>query len=224
MSFSRLHYDKCEQKKANIQSNGPGNYSVNTPIICNNCVQENPTIQMQKTGVSMNSGVQWRFYDGPVDVESDLRNINRPLTRCPDIKYNPKCSNVGCNNQGHPCGQGVVAGCIPENKRNGDQNLVNFPSCYLQTDETRLNNPPSNLRGTGINRFDPLCLDPQHNIEFPGDFHVPTRLVVKDNHRPCVPTPAVNDMIPPIKKLPCDMTIPVCANNTKALYQYDVCG
>ena len=30
---------------------------------------------MQKTGVSMNSGVQWRFYGGPVDVESDLLNM-----------------------------------------------------------------------------------------------------------------------------------------------------
>ena len=224
MSFNRLLYDQCSQKNYNTQSSGPGNYRMNTPLICNNCIQENPSIQMQKTGVSMNSGVEWRFYNGPVDVESDLRNINRPLTKCPENKYNPKCSNVGCNNQGFPCGGGVVAGCNPQFKREGDQNLVDFPSCFLQTDETRLNNPPSNLRGTGINRFDPLCLDPQKNIEFPGDFHVPTRLVVKDNHRPCVPTPNVNSMIPPIKKMPCFKTEPVCGNFTGPLYQYDVCG
>jgi hypothetical protein len=224
MSFNRLLYDNCEAKKYVNQSQGPGNYNMNTPIICNNCIQENPTIQMQKTGVSMNSGVQWRFYGGPVDVESDLLNMNRPLSRCPEVKYNTKNSNVGCENQGFPNGGGVVAGCNPQNKRNGDQNLVDFPSCFLQTDETRLNNPPANLRGTGINRFDPICFNPQDQVLFPGEYQTPTRLVVKDNHRPCVPTPAVNNMIPPLKKMPCTMTSPVCGNFTQPGYQYDVCG
>ena len=40
-------------------------------------------------------------------------------------------------------------------------NLVDFPKCYFLTEDTRLSNPASNLRGTGINRFNPLCLDPQ---------------------------------------------------------------
>ena len=55
----------------------------------------------------MNSGVEWRFYSGPVDVESELRNINKPASRCPSRKYNPTMNGVSCPNQGQPAGQGV---------------------------------------------------------------------------------------------------------------------
>ena len=35
----------------------------------------------------------WRPFDAEmVDVESDLKNINRPATKCPTLKYNNKCS------------------------------------------------------------------------------------------------------------------------------------
>ena len=40
MSFNRLLYDNCEAKKYVNQSQGPGNYNMNTPIICNNCIQK----------------------------------------------------------------------------------------------------------------------------------------------------------------------------------------
>ena len=77
MSFNRLKYDSCETKKYNQESTGPGNYLYNTPIDCNMCWNDNPRIINQKVGDSLNSHTDWRFYAGPVDIESDLFNINR---------------------------------------------------------------------------------------------------------------------------------------------------
>ena len=231
MSFNRLLYDSCERKKNIVEAQAPGLYQLNTPVVCGSCLEDNPSIRMQKGGVSMNSGVEWRFFSGPVDVESDLRNINRPASRCPEPKFNPECNDCDVTNQGQPCGQGVVKSSI-NNKKNltapwkmcGDSDLIDFPRCYFPTEETRSSNPACNLRGTGINRFVPLCLDPQKQISFPGDYQVPTRLIVKDNHRPCVPTPNVNSMIPAPRRQPCPETTKTCANYTGAMYQFDVCG
>ena len=80
------------------------------------------------------------------------------------------------------------------------------------------------MRGTGWNRFVPLCKNPQENITFPGEYLIPTRLVVKDNHRPLVKKPKVNDMNPNEEQEECEKISSVCANPTKSLYQYDVCG
>lgn len=227
MSFNRLKYDNCEIKKYNQESTGPGNYLCDTPLICNNCFNDNPRVINQKTGVSMNSHVDWRFYSGPVDVESELFNLNRANSRCPTNQYIPKCGPDDCTT-GEPCGAGVSESC--SNTRNpwnrvGDNNLVNFPNCFFPTEDTRLSNPCTNLRGTGWNRFVPLCKDPQEQVTFPGQYMTPTRLVVKDNHRPSVVEPRVNDMNPNGKDLPCiKISKDVCANYTKPLYQYDVCG
>jgi len=229
MSWTRLKYDACEQKKAIYESVGPGNYRVEEPLNCGACFQDNPSIIMQKSGVSLQGGVDWRFYDGPVDVESDLRNLNRTATRCPTGKYMPKCSSCGCIYQGQPCGSGVAALCqgckqgnLKRGKRCGDENVVDFPDCHFPVEWTRLNS--CSPRGIGLNRFNPLCLDPQANVFFPGAYQIPTRLIVKDNHRPAVPVPAINSMAPPARAMPCQRVEPTCASFTGSLYQYDVCG
>lgn len=230
MSFNRLKYDKCETKEYNKTTLGPGNYYIGTPINCNNCLNDNPWIQNQKTGVSMNSHVDWRFYSGPVDVESDLLNLNRPSTNCPSDKYSPLCNPGDCTT-GEPCGAGVIQHCKSDSNplrnswnRVGDNNLVNFPRCHFPVDDTRLNNPASNLRGTGWNRFEPLFWNPQDNIFFPGSQNVLTRTVVKDNHRPHVVAPKVNSMDPNLRAPKPQPTQAVPANFTTAMYQYDVCG
>lgn len=227
MSFTRINYDECERKLKNSESIAPGSYYVNTPVKCDMCFQPNPSIIAQKGSVSQNSGVDHRFYSGPVDVESELRNINRVASKCNHDQYQPYCPDCSCSNQGQPCGQGVVPGCSKSSTRGGmcnNDNLINYQECMFPVEPTRLSNPPSTLRGTGINRFDPICIDPQQNITFPGDYQVPTRLVVKDNHRPIYPslrtisTPLIN---PNAKPLPCHLTTPVCANSTAPLYAYD---
>jgi hypothetical protein len=228
MSFNRLKYDRYETKDYNKTTLGPGEYHLNTPIMCNNCLNDNPWIQNQKTGVSLNSNVDWRFYSGPVDVESDLLNLNRPASNCPMEKYTPLCDANSCST-GEPCGQGVSQGCKDPSLRNtwnrpGDNNLVNFPRCHFPVDDTRLNNPSSNLRGTGWNRFDPLFFNPQENIFAPEKFNVHTRMVVKDNHRSKMARPSVNSMDPKMQRVQASQTQSVPSNYTSAQYQYDTCG
>ena len=232
MSFNRLKYDNCEVKQYNKETTGPGNYLYDTPIMCNNCLNDNPRVMNQKTGVSINSHVDWRFYSGPVDVESDLLNLNRTSSNCPSKKYIPNCNPNDCTDQGEPCGAGVGKTCTDSKNplrnswnRPGDNNLVNFPNCFFPTEDTRLSNPSQNLRGTGWNRFDPICKNPQENITFPGDYNTCTRLVFKDNHRPSVVPPKVNDMNPYETMQECPkISGEVYANSTAPLYQYGVCG
>ena len=231
MSFNRLMYDKCESEKNVDESAGPGLYQIDTPKMCNPCYQDNPNIRLQKNGDSITKDADWRYYAGPIDIDSELRNINRPISRCPSDKYEPVCSDCTCKCQGQPCGQGVVGGCQKKNgklrklgERCNDNQLVDFPICHFNVEDTRQSNPPETLRGTGWNRFQPLCLNPQEQVLFPAQYQIPTRLVVKDNHRPCVPTPAVNNMLPKPHKLPCPNTQPVCGAYTSPMYQYDVCG
>jgi len=271
MSFNRPMYDYCEGKKRLQESTQAGNYNF-APVTCGNCLPIDPWIMPNKTGVSLNSGVDWRFYHGPVDVESDLFNLNRVLSNCPSKKYHPNAQNCRAVNQGQPAGAGVISTTIPDNafpnagnyskkpiypggakgfrnvpgggivegfeasnpqgsfRKNGqrctDNNLVDFPSCGFNTEETRLSNPPSTLRGTGVNRFQPLCFNPQEKIFFPGDYHISSRLVFRDNHRPCIPSLDVisRPPLPPAKPLPCPETVKTCGAFTKSMYQYDVCG
>lgn len=229
MSFNRLKYDECETKKYNKETSGPGDYMYNTPKDCTMCWNDNPRIINQKVGDSLNSNVDWRYYAGPVDVESDLFNINRRSSSCPSNKYTPNCGPNDCKNQGEPCGAGVLEGCTNNNRnswnRPNDNNLTNFQNCYFETEDTRLSNPNSNLRGTGINRFNHLLFDPQQQCMFPGEYLTSTRIVFKDNHRPSVAKPNVNDMNPYEKQEKCSkINGNVCGNFTKPLYQYDVCG
>ena len=201
MSFNRLKYDLCEQKQYVKETVAPGNYYVNQPLICGTCFQDNPSIIMQKSGVSLSGSADWRFYDGPIDVESELRNLTRPASRCPSKQYLPKCSSCGCRYQGQPCGAGVSKLCqdcqngkIKNGKRCGDQDLIDFPDCHFPVDYTRLTNCIQ--RGVGINRFEYPCMDPQANIFFPGASQVSSRIIVKDNHKILRCTPQVNDMSP----------------------------
>jgi len=231
MSFNRLKYDSCETKKYNQESTGPGNYLYNTPIDCNMCWNDNPRIINQKVGDSLNSHTDWRFYAGPIDIESDLFNINRQSSNCPSNKFYPDCKPDNCTGQGEPCGAGVIENCNNDTKnlrnpwnRPNDNNLTNFPNCFFETEDTRLSNPSTNLRGTGINRFDPLLMNPQDQITFPGNYNTSTRILFKDNHRPSVVPPKINDMNPYEKQEPRPKIGNVYGNYTKPLYQYDVCG
>jgi hypothetical protein len=94
-----------------------------------------------------------------------------------------------------PCGQGVVGKCskLKPGQRPGDENLIHFPDCRFEPEEqTRLSNPPCNLRSTGWNRWEWLCKDPQQlplGLLLPFDWHIDSKNLAKDNHRPCLPTP-----------------------------------
>lgn len=235
MSFNRLRYDYDEQKLYEQESAAPGKYWLGTPVTCQSCFQPNPEFRSQKSGVSMQGGTPWRFYAGPVDVESDLMNLNRIASKVPKRKYKPECKNCSCDNQGQPCGQGVVTGCVchkgealrKKGQRCPDNDLVDFQECFLPNSNTRLSNPPSTLKGTGVNRFNPLCLDPQVGVISPINQQNISQLVFRDNHRPLIPDTSVisrplvemNEDPVPGPKI-CGIKTPF----TGYMKQYDRCG
>jgi len=122
----------------------------------------------------MNKNVDWRFFAGPIDIDSELKNINKPYSKCSKYKFQPDCNNeCSCNNQGHPGGQGAVDTCkihgiaTSNGKRCYDvNNLTDFKTCHFPVEDTRLSNPSSNLRGTGWNRYQPFMFRPLKKIYY----------------------------------------------------------
>ncbi len=97
-----------------------------------------------------------------VDVQSELRGITRKASKCPSrvISTMPKCHSA------------KLANCRP-----------------ILDEHTRLSNPPCTLRGSGINRFQWLCSNPQLLAERPFAADRSNRLAVKDAYRQQVDVP-----------------------------------
>ena len=215
MSFNRLNYDTGTYKKNIDQSVAPGFYHLNQPPInCEPCYPYSPSVRLQRSGGSVKSDMLM------IDVDSELSGLFRKNSNNPSKQYKPCCPGTECGT-GEPCGPGVANCCknskikLKPGERYGDQNLLHWKDCFDPPEDTRLSNPPCTLRGTGINRFDWLCVDPQKNIEIPFQHNICNRIIVKDNHRPIIPTPLCSDFLrPKQKKLPIKKTNPVCANNT----------
>ena len=122
-----------------------------------------------------------------IDVDSELMGITRKASNCPMGKFLPQGEELCVMELGKDC-------------------------MGLTIEETRLSNPPCTLRGTGWNRFEWLCKNPQDNIFIPFDYHINERLVAKDNHRPCIKDPidqtyalppSINDeFVPGYKPIP----------------------
>jgi hypothetical protein len=165
MSFNKLNYDTCSYKQALSESVGPCEYQLGMPFIsCEDCFSNDPQLILQRMGASVAKNVPM------IDVDSDLMNINRKLSNCSSNEF------------------------IPKFDKNGDIDntieSVHFKDCDIPTREnTRLSNPASTLRGTGWNRWEWLCENPQKRSLVPFDYNINNRLVTKDNHRPIVPRP-----------------------------------
>ncbi len=217
MSFSRLMYDADDSRLAQASSMKAAAYRTEQPILRTNCLQENPRIINQHNGVAMPRNVDWRFYAGPVDVESDLMGVHRIASRCPSKKYSPgSLDGLGTNEF--------------QSSRTFDPQAIAqmayTPCEKFPTEDTRLSNPSCNLRGTGINRFEDLCLDPQANIFIPTQVCLPSRMMAKDQYRARVTIPRVNDMNPNMGPLPCipiNQNGAVCANYTGPLHTFNKC-
>lgn len=104
------------------------------------------------------------------DVESELFGLPRPATECPTKKYRP-----------------------------GDYDASRAPSLpvgaiqmrhqVLYPEDTRVSNPPGNVRGMGVNRFGHPLEPPQDHALEPFAWPTSDTRNAKDNHRPCVANP-----------------------------------
>ena len=169
-----LRYDPGAYRADLRQSVGPGQYvlAAISPH-CHTCLPSDPRVSAGTGGAVGTCAPTMPL----VDVESDLHNISRPATNAPCGMYR--------GDGGAPivCGTPVGAGATRP------QQGMPMACDGIPTVDTRLINPPCTLRGTGWNRFEWLCRDPQARALLPFDACVDTSLVIKDNHRPFVARP-----------------------------------
>jgi hypothetical protein len=111
--------------------------------------------------------------DKMIDIDSELIGLNRKSSQCPQNKY------------------------IPDGKQPCDGAPIKETN-MLDPEDTRLSNPACTLRGTGWNRWNWLCNNPQDKALVPFQHQINNRLIVKDNHRPCIARPMDGrDVLPP---------------------------
>lgn len=159
MSFNRLSYDTCTYKTNLRQSVGVGDHLINMPK--QDCVG----------CFSSDPNLRLAHFGGAtcqnkplVDVDSELIGLTRKASACPLEHYRPSAEPF-CN-------------------------MTPLQDCRaIPREDTRMSNPPCTLRGTGINRWEWLCHDPQTKAVMPFERLINNRIVVKDNHRPCIPNP-----------------------------------
>jgi hypothetical protein len=168
MSWNRMSEDPQEVWTELRQSSGPGTYHLSRPMKCSSPFVADPFLSSQGAQVSICG-------DRPlVDVDSELIGITRKAMRCPQGLYaagTPACSLK------HP---------------RTDESL----NSQFEPEDTRSSNPTCTLRGTGWNRFEWLCEDPQRFAEIPFETEVNNRAVVKDTHRPLIPRPMYDGALP----------------------------
>ena len=81
-SSNRLRYDTCAYEKSLTESFSPFAYRTYGG--------------MYENEQKCKKDKFWKRIDADVvDVESDLKNITRPATKCPSLKYDPKCKKSG---------------------------------------------------------------------------------------------------------------------------------
>ena len=139
MSWNRTNEDPKEVWTELRQSVGPGTYMLTTPMKCSTPFISDPQLSTQGAQVSVCA-------DRPlIDVDSDLLGITRIAVKCPQGKYLPK-----------------DGGCSLSHPRTDDTLNKKF-----EPEDTRSSNPGCTLRGTGWNRWEWLCEDPQRFAEAP---------------------------------------------------------
>jgi hypothetical protein len=201
-NWSRAKYDPAYIDVDTKQSTAPLTFALD-PNYAERCQRCLPT----EVGWIGKQGVSYDTTRPIVDTESDLFNITRILSKDPSYKYRPQCITDQCIGVMNDCNA-----CQPK--------LYNFPICGIRNEYTRYSNPISTLKETGVNRFQPICLNPQDPTRWlpQGEIGINYRMVVKDNHVPCIPHPI--DQSPALPKggeLPCVDIKSLCVPPIRAL-------
>ena len=151
-SFTRSAYDSCELQTQLKQSTKPFELQTDKEVT------ESKDVCYEATSPFMHNPFR-SIPSSNVDAESNLRGQTRPLSRCPEKKYNPNT------------------------EKNVDYKMAKDCSTqYLVPEYTRNNKSCDKLSGISINRFHPLCEDVQEigKIHSNNYFVINTRLRVKD--------------------------------------------
>jgi hypothetical protein len=171
MANTRFNYDESRTKKRLQQATDPGRYILNvpgngpTPFF-----MEDPHIRIQKWGANLMTN--------SVNLESELRGINRHTSR--DI--------LGKDNY---------------NNYNVSSNLMSYPSnSSLYTEESRTIMPAWTVRDLEQVDWYVLPLNPQENTCFPFQNNLNTRILEKDYHKPIEFHPMCGNTNPEINMLP----------------------
>ena len=179
--LSSLKYDQSSYQQSLYESVSPGLYQIAAPAptCLGTCSPVDPQIRFQKTGVGACDVAH------TVNQESELHNLNRPLSKCSTNQYLPQNMNA-LGFQGQPsCQATLFQNQNGQNQQNGQQQKGS--RCGIQVEDSRLTNPPCTLRGTGWNRWETLCHQPQDKALMRFPTMAWNRQIVKDNHRPCLP-------------------------------------
>jgi len=176
MSQTSLRQDSCTYQEQLRRSIGPGMYMLSTPAndcgTCGKDIPADPSLRYQAWGPGICRP------GSTVDVGSELLGLNYKASKCSTEQFLPSKYQA-------------AGGCAPA----GTQAAR---SCMAPTESTRLSNPPCTLRGTGWNRWEWLCYDPQDKAIIPFEWNVNYRTVAKDNHKACIPKPIDDSkMLPP---------------------------
>src|SRR3990172_7327290 len=205
-SFNRLPYDMDAYAVDLRQSTAPLSWNLD-PNFSNSCKPcfANDVGYLGRQGVSIGSD------HSLIDTESDLFSLNRRNSRNPNMKFRPDCYNPQMGG-GYPGGGGIAADLANQNGQcQGDK--YDYSNCNgFYTDYTRLVNPTCTLPGTGVNRFQPMCLNFQDENRWlnPAETNINYRMVVKDNHRPKIPVPIDQTLALPDPNAPKpDTAVPV---------------
>ncbi len=199
-SWQRLSYDPLTYKMDLKQSTQPMMYTLDPIYTTPSCGGSN-ICRPADIGYIGRVGTSIDQQNGLIDTESELKLLNYRASNAPQHKYIPKCSQQSCQT-GYPGPEagGIQFDVMDQDKCPQKGNKVHFADCpKLRTEYSRVSYPVCDMRGTGVNRFQPLCQDPQDRSrwEHPSEIGINYRMVVKDNHRPCIPKPMDNSALLP---------------------------
>ena len=150
-SMTRYKHDVGKMVENNEISTGPGRWALGVPNAYGNAAYI-PDV----TTINQKWGASHIMTSTKTDVESDLTNRGRPTVRTTAGQYQPE--------------EGAALA----------SQLTAMPEAAFPQTASHLVDPPCTLRGTGINRWQWLCENPQENVMVPFEHLVDSRHAAKD--------------------------------------------
>jgi hypothetical protein len=150
MASSKIFNDPIRQKKQLDISSYSGRYNLDVPGNGSSMpIQEDVQLRMQRWGANLRTN--------PMDIESDLRGLTRPINR----------DYIGVNDY---------------KTHASVSSSIDYSVATPYIDETRATHPAWMYRETELNRWELPWLNPLANIEKPFHNNINTRILEKDNY------------------------------------------